>query len=75
MAVHEVGVVGWFTADTGEDHRLMRLTAYADASARDAARANLRADSDATMALSSLRALATAEEAQLLLPLPYSPLR
>lgn len=68
-------VIGWFTAETGADHRIILLSAYADAAARDAMRANLQKDTAATAALAALRANVRKEEAQLLLAMPYSPLR
>ena len=72
---HAGDVIGWFYADTGIDHRLFLFSAYADAEARDGARDAARRDGAASDALAALRMASIEEEAQLLLPMPYSPLR
>lgn len=72
---HAGDVIGWFTADTGTDHRVFLLSAFADAASRDAARDAMRRDTAAWDALARLRAAAAEEESQLILPMPYSPLR
>ena len=75
LARHDPDVIGWFTADTGEDHRLMRMSAYANATERDNARDAAIADPDVRELYARVRSLVTIEERQLLLPMDYSPLR
>lgn len=75
MARHEPAVIGWFYAETGHAHRVLRLAAYTDWAQRDSVAAAAHADADTRQALKTFRALAAQETSQILLPLPSSPLR
>lgn len=75
LARHNAEVIGWFSALTGAGYRLFQLSAFADAPARDNALAAAQADKDVLAFQGFLRSATVDEETQLLLPMPYSPLR
>ena len=75
MAWHGADVTGWFTSDTGIKHQIYQLRSFADASARDELRSATNEDETLVRFQRNLRALVVEEEAQLLVPMPYSPLR
>ena len=75
LARHNSDVIGWFTALTGTGYRLFQLSAFKDATARDSAVAAAQADKDVQTLNGFLRSAIVEEETQLLLPMPYSPLR
>jgi NIPSNAP len=75
LARHDPEVFGWFTAATGAGYRLFRLSAFADATKRDEALIAAEADGEVSDLQSFLRSTIVAEETQMLLPMPYSPLR
>jgi hypothetical protein len=72
---HDQEVFGWFTAATGTGYRLFRLSAFTDATQRDEALIAAEADGEVSDLQSFLRTTIVGEETQLLLPMPYSPLR
>jgi NIPSNAP len=75
LARHSPDTIGWFHALTGTGYRLFQLSAFADATARDNALVGARTDKDVQAMQAFLRSASSEEETQLLLPLPYSPLR
>jgi hypothetical protein len=75
LARHNPDTIGWFSALTGTSFRLFRLSAFEDATKRDHALAAAQADTDVQALERFLRSAIVEEETQLLLPMPYSPLR
>jgi hypothetical protein len=75
LARHNPDTIGWFSALTGTSFRLFRLSAFEDATKRDHALAAAQGDTDVQALERFLRSAIVEEETQLLLPMPYSPLR
>jgi uncharacterized protein YbaA (DUF1428 family) len=69
------GVIGYFRSETGFDHQLFRLSAYASGSDRESVYATMRADASFRDLDHRLRKLSTEVDTTLLVPMPYSPLR
>jgi hypothetical protein len=75
LARHNPEVIGWFSAATGVASRLFCLSAFADATARDNALVAAEQDPELQDLRQFLTSAIDEEEVQLLLPMPYSPLR
>jgi hypothetical protein len=75
LARHRPEVIGWFSAMTGAGYRLFVLSVFDDATTRDHALAEAQADKGVLEFQRFMRSATLDEETQLLLPMPYSPLR
>lgn len=75
MGRYNRDVIGWFAALTGNCQRLFQLSAFSDATARDTALATALEDRDHQALQDFVRQAIVEEDTQLLLPMPYSPLR
>lgn len=72
---HDCVSIGYFIADTGDEHQILRLAAYGSGEDRDRSRALSRADAEVGSFLAAFQALLDREECTLLLPIKSSPLQ
>lgn len=72
---HSPDVIAYLTPETGPDHQILRLAAYASGADRQSALMAMQADPEFVEFDRRLRGLTQEVDATLLLPVPYSPLR